>query len=147
MKLSLKSLSLSLISSLLLASCTVNSPINTTKQFLSLWQKEQYDQAFSSVIKTVPQENNKSKLESLSAQEKETLIKNTKENRGKLIKFNVQNAVPLNADILEKLQVAEGYEVFFYTETEKEGAKNNRYYLLKINDNWRILAPSSSLNI
>jgi len=140
MKLSLKSLSLSLISSLLLASCTVDSPVNTTKQFLSLWQKEQYDQAASFIIKAIPQENNRFKIESLSGEEKTEFIKNLKKQKGRLGKFEVQNAVPLNKAVLEKLQTGEGYEVFFYTETEKKGSENKKYYLLKVDNNWRILS-------
>jgi len=133
------SLSQITISSLLFAGCTINSPINTTKQFLSYWQKEQYNEAFNLFVKTTSQEENKFKIENFSPSEKAQLIEKTKKNRGKLLKFNVQNAIPLKDNLLQQLNITEGYKVFFYTETEKEGAKNNEYFVLKVDNNWRLL--------
>ena len=135
----LKNLVLAVIFAFLLASCTVNSPISVTKQFLSFWQKEQYNQVASLIVKATAQENNKFKIESLSDEEKTEFIKTLKEEKGGLGKFEVQNAVPLNKEVLDKLQTNEGYEVFFYTETEKKGSENKKYYLLKVDDKWRIL--------
>lgn len=129
-----------LLITIICAGCKlVSSPINTTKQFFSLWQKEKYDEAFSFVVKSEPAGENQWKVYPLNEEEKKTLIENTKESSGKLLSYTVQNAVPIREEVLKKLQVNEGYEVYFKAETEKQGSQNAQYYLLKIDDVWKIL--------
>lgn len=125
-----------------LAGCKpASSPITTTKRFFSLWQQEKYDEAFSLVVKSEPVSENQWKVSSLNEEEKKVLIENTKENSGKVLNYTVQNTVPIKEETLKKLQVAEGYEVYFNTETEKQGSKHSRYYLLKVDGVWKILPP------
>lgn len=67
--------------------------------------------------------------------------KNTQEKLGKVYKFNVQNAIPLNENALKEINTQEGYEVFYYLESEKKGSQNLKVYVIKQDGNWKILPP------
>ena len=126
-----------------LTACKGGSPMATVKQFFSLWQQEKYDKAFDSVVKSKPTGENLEKVSFLTDEEKRKLVETTKNNSGKIVEYSLQNIVPLKEEALKKLQVSEGYEVFFNIYTEKQGPTHNSYYLLKVNGAWKILSPIS----
>jgi len=128
------------LSTSLLVACQVASPITTTKDFLLALKQDQYAKATELVVtKTVVP--NQPRLIPLTDIEKSAWAEKTKKKLGQVQQFTVQNALPLPEASLKEYGAAEGYEVFYFLESDLNGSKNLKGLVFKINGTWKLLLP------
>ncbi|OGD62022.1 hypothetical protein A2160_00455 [Candidatus Beckwithbacteria bacterium RBG_13_42_9] len=134
------SLLILLLTGLFLTACQVASPITTTENFLTDLQKEQYLQA-TNLLATQDTANNQPFLRDLNDQEKQAWQENTQKALGKVKQFNVQNTVPLSENELKPYGVKEGYQVFYFLESDLKGSQNLNGLIFRVNGAWKLLPP------
>lgn len=125
-----------LFSFFLLAGCQVASPINTTKDFLSAIQQNNWEKASGFLVA-----NEGQSVQLLTGPQKQAWIKTNQEKLGKVTGFTVQNTVPLKEDQLAQLGSQEGYQVFFELQSQHQGSQHLDAVIVKHDNSWKLIAP------
>ena len=125
-----------LLLGLLLTACQTESPITAAKSFLKALDQKNYNQAVDLLVI-----NRDNSLQPLTPEEKQAWVERTQIQLGEVSQFNIQDFIPLSESQLQTLNVAEGYEIFFFIKSKRAGKQNFKTYILKTNGSWKLIPP------
>jgi len=118
----MKKIILVLLSVILFSACTVASPLTTTKNWLEAMKNDNYEEAANFV----------------EGENSDGFLNEYKETNGKIVEYEVQNAIPLGSEEIEKLGVTEANTVYFKVRFENSEVENKKEILVKKDGEWKV---------
>lgn len=125
----MKKILLFLLSVIFFSACTVASPLTTTKNWLEAMKSDNYEEA----------------LKLMEVQKQEEFLNEFKNKNGKVVEYEIQNAIPLNSGEIEKLGVTEANTVYFKVRFENAEIENRNAVLIKRNGEWKVVWKQNEL--